>query len=135
MPDEIDRPIPIYGGPIPPPEADSPEADYSNIRAAPAYGCVPPPEEYVPSEVCVALYEINPDNKILTIKTIREITGWDLSKTVKITKAVENGTPQLVKSNISRADGEDLVRKLDEVDARGGLITPAEAIPFEVHES
>ena len=54
------------------------------------------------------------DNKIAVIKVVREITGLGL----KEAKAIVDGAPKAVKEKASKAEAEDIKKKLEEAGAK-----------------
>jgi large subunit ribosomal protein L7/L12 len=67
------------------------------------------------SEFTVELTEAGP-NKISVIKIVREVTG----KGLKEAKDLVDGAPKAIKENVSKADAEELKKKLEEA---GGKVT------------
>ncbi len=65
------------------------------------------------SEFDVILAEVGP-NKMQVIKTVKEVTGLGL----KEAKELVDNAPKPVKEGISKADAEDLQKKLEEVGAK-----------------
>lgn len=65
------------------------------------------------SEFDVVLTEIG-DAKTAVIKAVKEITGLGL----KEAKAIVDGAPKAVKEKASKADAEDIKKKLEEVGAK-----------------
>ncbi len=65
------------------------------------------------SEFDVILAEIGP-NKMAVIKTVKEITGLGL----KEAKDLVDNAPKPVKEGISKADAEDIQKKLEEQGAK-----------------
>ena len=53
-------------------------------------------------------------NKINVIKVVKEITGLGL----KEAKAIVDGAPKAIKEKASKADAEDIKKKLEEVGAK-----------------
>ena len=54
------------------------------------------------------------DNKIAVIKVVREITGLGL----KEAKAIVDGAPKAVKEKASKAEAEDIKKKLEDAGAK-----------------
>lgn len=65
------------------------------------------------SEFDVILAEIGP-NKMAVIKTVKELTGLGL----KEAKELVDSAPKPVKEGVSKADAEDLQKKLEEQGAK-----------------
>lgn len=65
------------------------------------------------SEFDVILAEIGP-NKMAVIKTVKELTGLGL----KEAKELVDNAPKPVKEGVSKADAEDLQKKLEEQGAK-----------------
>ena len=84
------------------------------MAAGPAAGgaAAAPVEEQ--TEFTVTLKEYPADKKVTVIKVIREITGLGL----KEAKDLVEGAPSTVKESISKADGEVIKKKLEEVGAK-----------------
>lgn len=57
------------------------------------------------------------DKKINVIKVVREVTGLGLTES----KAIVDGAPKAVKEKVSKADGEEIVKKLSEAGATAKL--------------
>ena len=57
------------------------------------------------------------DKKINVIKVVREVTGLGLTES----KAIVDGAPKAVKEKVSKADGEEIVKKLVEAGATAKL--------------
>lgn len=66
------------------------------------------------TEFDVELTEIGP-NKVKVIKIVRDNTGLGL----KEAKELVDSAPKVIKEGISKAEAEDLVKQLAEVDAKG----------------
>ena len=79
--------------------------------AAPAAGAAPAEEEK--TEFDVILKDVGA-NKMQVIKTVKEITGLGL----KEAKAIVDGAPKAIKEKASKADAEDIKKKLEEVGAK-----------------
>ena len=80
------------------------------VAAAPAAGGEAAAEK---SEFDVVLEGFG-DNKIAVIKAVREITGLGL----KEAKAIVDGAPKAVKEKASKAEAEDIKKKLEEAGAK-----------------
>ena len=65
------------------------------------------------TEFDVELTEVGP-NKVKVIKVVREATGLGL----KEAKAIVDGAPKAIKEKASKADAEDIKKKLEEVGAK-----------------
>lgn len=68
------------------------------------------------TEFDVELTEIGP-NKVKVIKIVRDNTGLGL----KEAKELVDNAPKVIKEGISKAEAEDLVKQLAEVDAKGTI--------------
>ncbi len=68
------------------------------------------------TEFDVELTEIGP-NKVKVIKIVRDNTGLGL----KEAKELVDSAPKVIKEGISKAEAEDLVKQLAEVDAKGTI--------------
>lgn len=79
--------------------------------AGPAATTAPVKEEQ--TEFTVELSEAGP-NKINVIKVVREITGLGL----KEAKDLVEGAPKMIKEGISKADADELKKKLEEAGAK-----------------
>lgn len=79
--------------------------------AAPAAGGAAVAEEQ--TEFTVMLTEIGA-NKVSVIKAVREITGLGL----KEAKDLVDGAPKAVKEGVSKAEGEESKKKLEEAGAK-----------------
>ena len=66
------------------------------------------------TEFTVTLKEYPADKKVTVIKVIREITGLGL----KEAKDLVEGVPATVKEGVSKADGETIKKKLEDVGAK-----------------
>jgi len=82
--------------------------------AAPAAGAAAAAEEQ--TEFTVMLTEIGA-NKVSVIKAVRELTGLGL----KEAKDLVDGTPKPVKEGVSKAEGEESKKKLEEAGAKAEL--------------
>lgn len=81
------------------------------VAAAPAGAAAPAAEEK--TEFDVVLTEIG-QNKIPVIKVVREITGLGL----KDAKDLVDGAPKAVKEKVSKADADDIKKKLEDAGAK-----------------
>ena len=81
--------------------------------AAPAAAGAAAPAEEEKTEFDVVLEGFG-DNKIAVIKAVREITGLGL----KEAKAIVDGAPKAVKEKVSKAEAEDIQKKLTEAGAK-----------------
>ena len=79
--------------------------------AAGAAGAAPAAEEK--TEFDVILTDVGA-TKMQVIKTVKEITGLGL----KEAKAIVDGAPKAIKEKASKADAEDIKKKLEEVGAK-----------------
>ncbi|WP_213318209.1 50S ribosomal protein L7/L12 [Chlamydiifrater volucris] len=66
------------------------------------------------SEFMVIIEEVPADKKIGVLKTVRELTGLALKEAKEMTE----GLPKTVKEKASKADAEDMVKKLQEAGAK-----------------
>ena len=80
------------------------------VVAGPAAGAAPAEEK---TEFDVELTDVGP-NKIKVIKVIREITGLCL----KEAKDLVEGAPKVVKEQASKADAEEMKKKIEEQGAK-----------------
>jgi large subunit ribosomal protein L7/L12 len=80
------------------------------VVAGPAAGVAPAEEK---TEFDVELTDVGP-NKIKVIKVIREITGLGL----KEAKDLVEGAPKVVKEQASKADAEEMKKKIEEQGAK-----------------
>ena len=80
------------------------------VVAGPAVGAAPAEEK---TEFDVELTDVGP-NKIKVIKVIREITGLGL----KEAKDLVEGAPKVVKEQASKADAEEMKKKIEEQGAK-----------------
>ena len=80
------------------------------VVAGPAAGAAPAEEK---TEFDVELTDVGP-NKIKVIKVIREITGLGL----KEAKDLVEGAPKVVKEQASKADAEEMKKKIEEQSAK-----------------
>ena len=81
------------------------------VVAGPAAGAGEEAEEK--TEFDVELTEVGP-NKVKVIKVVREITGLGL----KEAKDLVDGAPKIVKEGASKAEAEDIAKRLGEVGAK-----------------
>ena len=81
--------------------------------AAPAAGGAAAPAAEEKTEFDVVLAEVGAE-KIKVIKAVREITGLGL----KEAKAIVDGAPKAVKEKASKAEAEDIKKKLEEAGAK-----------------
>ena len=65
------------------------------------------------SEFDVELTEVGP-NKVKVIKVVREVTGLGL----KEAKELVDGAPKVVKEGVSKAEAEEMKKKLEEAGAK-----------------
>ena len=65
------------------------------------------------TEFTVVLSEFG-SNKVAVIKAVREITGLGL----KEAKAIVDGAPKAVKEKVSKAEADDIKKKLEEAGAK-----------------
>lgn len=84
------------------------------VAAAPAAGSAPAAEEK--TEFDVVLTEIGA-TKIQVIKAVREITGLGL----KDAKDLVDAAPKTVKEKVSKADAEEMKKKLEDAGAKAEL--------------
>lgn len=81
------------------------------VAAAPAAGAAPAAEEK--AEFDVVLAEVG-SSKINVIKVVREVTGLGL----KEAKDLVDGAPKAVKEKVSKADAEEIKKKLEDAGAK-----------------
>lgn len=81
------------------------------VAAAPAAGAAPAEEEK--TEFDVVLTDIGA-SKIQVIKVVREITGLGL----KDAKDLVDAAPKAVKEKVSKADADEMKKKLEDVGAK-----------------
>ena len=81
--------------------------------AAPAAGGAAAPAAEEQTEFTVVLKEVGP-NKIPVIKVVRELTSLGLGEA----KALVDNAPSTVKENVSKADAEEIKKKLEEAGAK-----------------
>ena len=84
--------------------------------AAAAAGAAPAAAAEAQTEFNVELKEAGA-NKIAVIKVVREITGLGL----KEAKDLVEGAPKLLKEGVSKADADDMKKKLEEAGAKVDL--------------
>ena len=91
------------------------EFGVSAVAAAPvaAAGGAAAPAEEEKTEFDVILTDVGA-TKMQVIKTVKEITGLGL----KEAKAIVDGAPKAIKEKASKADAEDIKKKLEEVGAK-----------------
>ena len=66
------------------------------------------------TEFDVELTEVGP-NKVKVIKVVRDYTGLGL----KEAKELVDGAPKIIKEGVTKAEADDLIAKLAEVEAKG----------------
>ncbi len=81
------------------------------VAAGPAAGAAAAAEEQ--SEFTVSLDGFDAAKKIPVIKVIRELTGLGLGDA----KALVEGAPKVVKEGVSKADADEMIKKIE---AAGG---------------
>ena len=81
--------------------------------AAPAAAGAAAPAEEEKTEFDVILKDVGA-NKMQVIKTVKELTGLGL----KEAKAIVDGAPKAIKEKASKADAEDIKKKLEDVGAK-----------------
>lgn len=81
--------------------------------AAPAAGGAAAPEAEEKTEFDVVLAEIGP-NKMAVIKTVKEVTGLGL----KEAKDLVDNAPKTLKEAASKADAEEIKKKLEDAGAK-----------------
>jgi large subunit ribosomal protein L7/L12 len=81
------------------------------VAAAPAAAAAAPAEEQTEFEI---ILENSGPDKIKAIKVVREITGLGL----KEAKDLVEGAPKSVKAGVSKADAEDMKKKIEAVGAK-----------------
>ena len=89
------------------------EFGVSAVAAAPAAAAAAAPAEEEKTEFDVILAEVGA-SKMQVIKTIKEITGLGL----KESKEIVDNAPKTVKEGASKADAEEMKKKLEEVGAK-----------------
>ena len=85
------------------------------VAAAPAAAAAAPAEEEK-SEFDVVLAEVGA-NKMAVIKVVKDITGLGL----KESKEIVDGAPKTVKEAVSKADAEEMKKKLEDAGAKVAL--------------
>ena len=83
------------------------------VSAAPSCAAAPAAVAIEQTEFTVVLKEAGP-NKIGVIKEVRAITGLGL----KEAKDLVEGAPKAVKENVSKADSEEIKKKLEAAGAK-----------------
>ncbi len=78
------------------------------VAAGPAVGAAPAAEEQ--TEFTVTLESFDAAKKIPVIKAVREITGLGLGEA----KALVEGAPKPLKEGVSKADADEIVKKIEE---------------------
>ena len=78
------------------------------VAAAPAAGGVAAAEEQ--TEFTVTLDSFDAAKKIPVIKAVREITGLGLGEA----KALVEGAPKPLKEGVSKADADEMIKKIEE---------------------
>ena len=78
------------------------------VAAGPAAGAAPAAEEQ--TEFTVTLESFDAAKKIPVIKAVREITGLGLGEA----KALVEGAPKPLKEAVSKADADEIVKKIEE---------------------
>ena len=78
------------------------------VAAGPAPGAAPAAEEQ--TEFTVTLESFDAAKKIPVIKAVREITGLGLGEA----KALVEGAPKPLKEGVSKADADEIVKKIEE---------------------
>ena len=79
------------------------------VAAAPAAGAAAGGEEQ--TEFTVSLDSFDAAKKIPVIKAVREITGLGLGEA----KALVEGAPKTLKEGVSKADADEMIKKIEEV--------------------
>ena len=82
------------------------------VAAGPAAGPAAAAEEQ--TEFTVTLESFDAAKKIAVIKAVREITGLGLGEA----KALVEGAPKPLKEGVSKADADDMIKKLEEAGAK-----------------
>jgi len=77
------------------------------VAAGPAAAA---PAEEEQTEFTVTLDSFDATKKIPVIKVVREITGLGLGEA----KALVEGAPATLKENVSKADADEMIKKIDE---------------------
>lgn len=78
------------------------------VAAAPAAGAAAGGEEQ--TEFTVSLDSFDAAKKIPVIKAVREITGLGLGEA----KALVEGAPKALKEGVSKADADEMIKKIEE---------------------
>ncbi len=78
------------------------------VAAGPAAGAAPAAEEQ--TESTVTLESFDAAKKIPVIKAVREITGLGLGEA----KALVEGAPKTLKEGVSKADADEMIKKVEE---------------------
>ena len=78
------------------------------VAAAPAAGAAAGGEEQ--TEFTVSLDSFDAAKKIPVIKAVREITGLGLGEA----KALVEGSPKTLKEGVSKADADEMIKKIEE---------------------
>ncbi len=78
------------------------------VAAGPAAGAAPAAEEQ--TEFTVTLESFDAAKKIPVIKAVREITGLGLGEA----KALVEGAPKPLKEGVSKADADEIIKKIEE---------------------
>ena len=78
------------------------------VAAAPAAGAAAAGEEQ--TEFTVTLESFDAAKKIPVIKAVREITGLGLGEA----KALVEGAPKTLKEGVSKADADEMIKKIEE---------------------
>ncbi len=79
------------------------------VAAGPAAGAAAAGGEEQ-TEFTVTLESIDPAKKIPVIKAVREITGLGLGEA----KALVEGAPKALKEGVSKADADEMIKKIEE---------------------
>ncbi|MBR4600184.1 MAG: 50S ribosomal protein L7/L12, partial [Treponema sp.] len=78
------------------------------VAAGPAAGAAAAAEEQ--DEFTVTLESFDAAKKIPVIKAVREVTGLGLGEA----KALVEGAPKVLKEGVSKADADELIKKIEE---------------------
>lgn len=78
------------------------------VAAGPAADAAAPAEEQ--TEFTVTLESFDAAKKIPVIKVVREITGLGLGEA----KALVEGAPKALKEGVSKADADEMIKKVEE---------------------
>ena len=89
------------------------EFGVSAVAAAPAAAAAAAPAEEEKTEFDVILADVGA-SKMQVIKTVKEITGLGL----KEAKEIVDNAPKAIKEGASKADAEEIKKKLEEVGAK-----------------